>query len=35
MSLHTSACPLDCPDACGVLVETDPDRLRALVRALG
>lgn len=25
MSLHTSACPLDCPDACGVLVETDPE----------
>ena len=21
--LHPSACPLDCPDACGVLVETD------------
>lgn len=23
MSLHPSACPLDCPDTCGVLVETD------------
>lgn len=25
MSLHPSACPLDCPDACGVLIETDPE----------
>ncbi|MCB9913882.1 MAG: molybdopterin-dependent oxidoreductase [Planctomycetes bacterium] len=23
MALHPTACPLDCPDACGVLVETD------------
>ncbi|MCK6446636.1 MAG: molybdopterin-dependent oxidoreductase [Planctomycetes bacterium] len=23
MPLHSSTCPLDCPDACGVLVETD------------
>jgi anaerobic selenocysteine-containing dehydrogenase len=23
MPLHPTACPLDCPDACGVLVETD------------
>tara|TARA_R110002072_G_scaffold65825_17_gene162623 strand:- start:9309 stop:11312 length:2004 start_codon:yes stop_codon:yes gene_type:complete len=23
MALHPSVCPLDCPDACGVLVETD------------
>lgn len=23
MPLHPSACPLDCPDACGVLLETD------------
>ena len=23
MALHASTCPLDCPDACGVLVETD------------
>lgn len=23
MALHPSTCPLDCPDACGVLVETD------------
>ncbi|MEO2161122.1 MAG: molybdopterin-dependent oxidoreductase, partial [bacterium] len=23
MSLHPSTCPLDCPDACGVLLETD------------
>ncbi len=24
MTLHPSTCPLDCPDACGVLLETDP-----------
>jgi len=23
MALHPSTCPLDCPDACGVLLETD------------
>lgn len=23
MALHPTSCPLDCPDACGVLVETD------------
>lgn len=32
-NLHPTACPLDCPDACGVLVETD-DR-GALVRVRG
>ncbi len=33
MPLHPSACPLDCPDACGVLVETDD--AGALVRVRG
>ena len=25
MALHASACPLDCPDACGVRIETDAE----------
>ena len=25
MPLHPSACPLDCPDACGALIETDAE----------
>lgn len=25
MPLHPTACPLDCPDTCGVLVETDDE----------
>lgn len=33
MPLHTTACPLDCPDACGVLVETD--ERGALIRLRG
>ena len=23
MALHPTTCPLDCPDSCGILVETD------------
>ena len=26
LRVHSAACPLDCPDACGVLVESDPER---------
>ncbi|MEO2094577.1 MAG: molybdopterin-dependent oxidoreductase [bacterium] len=33
MALHPSTCPLDCPDACGVLVETDA--AGALLRVRG
>lgn len=33
MALHPTTCPLDCPDACGVLVETD--ERGALVRLRG
>ncbi len=33
MPLHATTCPLDCPDACGVLVETD--ERGALVRVRG
>jgi len=32
MPLHPTTCPLDCPDACGVLVETAPDATFLRVR---
>jgi len=31
-NLPTAACPLDCPDACGVLVERDPEGRLARLR---